>query len=362
MRVTASLLALTAFLTSARVEAQLPAGVAAQIDALPIEKVCSADGALGIGFGSTDHGISPIHKPGTVNRDLGPEFAPFRLAALNATKYSRQFYAAALMVDLGDAAIEQEAIDRLADRIEAAGWVPSVRAVDDDGPLFDIAAGEGDWLFYSAEGVESPGSGQGTRLLVSHSLGELAIDCEHIPLTKVQFEEAFGKMPADTPRPKFISSMSMMGFPESDCSIPEKRAFIIDRMRRGDMMMMAPGADRVAYEEALADWKIMKLVASGKTDRQTLSDKIIGLLDEPETQAAMQAPMEMMVSFASALESVQPGDDAGLCRAVHAMLLKGEAATASIPGATGDAVTSQWLATHRLLDREAARLGVSFAE
>jgi hypothetical protein len=44
------------------------------------------------------------------------------------------------------------------------------------------------------------------------------------------------------------------------------------------------------------------------------------------------------------------------------MLDKGAAAAAPVAGAKGDAVTPQWRATHELLDREAARLGVSFAD
>lgn len=343
------------------VRAALPTPVADQIAALPIERMCSKDGALGWKFGSTDHDISPIHKPGAVNRDLGTELAPFKEAALGATKYSNKFYSATYLVDLGDKALEQEAVDALALRFEEAGWVLGQRTLDDDGPFYDIPPEDDAVQFYSAEGVEYPGSGEGVRLLVSHSLGELTVDCEYVALAKAQMKEALGEMPPGTPKPKFVSNQSAFGFAESDCEEPAKRDFILNRMRRGDMFAMAPGADRINYEERLSDWKIMKLVESGKISRDALNDKIIGLLDNPETVGSMEAGLSMLEGFAGFLDEAKPGDEAGLCRALHNMLQQGVKASAPVAGATGDAVTPQWRATHELLDKEAARLGVSFA-
>jgi hypothetical protein len=362
MRVAVFGLALAALLFPSTSYAKLPADLEAQIQALPLDQLCRTDGALDLSFGATSHDISPLHKPGAVNRDLGVEYAPFKDAALNATKYTHRFFSATLTVDLGDKAIEREAADLLAMRIEQAGWVPSVRSEGDDGPFHDFPPSESDSLFYDKEGVEHPGSGEGVRLVVGPSLGELSIQCESIPLFKAQVKEAFGEMPEGTPRPQFISTASAFGFDLNDCNDAGKRNFILSRLRRGDMFMMAPGADRAYYEEALADWKIMKLVASGKIGRDAIADKILGLLAGPDSQATIEAGMSMMAGLAEFLETARPGDEVALCGAIHKMLKSGEAAIAPVAGATGDAVTPQWRATHALLDREAKRLGVSFTD
>ncbi|MBL0022519.1 MAG: hypothetical protein IPP23_09735 [Sphingomonadales bacterium] len=76
---------------------------------------------------------------------------------------------------------------------------------------------------------------------------------------------------------------------------------------------------------------------------------------------SIQAGLSMMEGLMDYMDTAKPGDDAGLCRAINKMLDKGAAAAAPVAGAKGDAVTPQWRATHELLDREAARLGVSFA-
>ncbi len=334
----------------------------AQLKAIPLEKLCRADGALDLKFGATEHAISPLHKPGAINRDLGPEFGPFRDAALNATKYSGRFFSATFAVDLGDEFVENEAQSILADRFEAAGWVFAERSFGDDGPFHDFPPGEDDLLFYSAAGVEAPGSGEGVRLLLSKALGELTVDCEYIPLMKEQVREALGDMPAGTPRPRFVSSESAFGFPVEECDDPRRRDFIMGRMRRGDMFMMMPGADLVDYEGRLADWKIMKLVASGKVDRETLNDRIISTLTEADVEQAMRPGLDMLVTLAEDLEKSKPGDEAAACRSIHKMLVKGAEAVKPADGATGDAITPQWRATHALLDKEAMRLGVSFAD
>jgi hypothetical protein len=193
-------------------------------------------------------------------------------------------------------------------------------------------------------------------------LGELSVQCEYIPLFRAQVKEVFGEMPEGTPRPQFISTATAFGFDLNDCNDAGKRDFILSRLRRGDMFMMAPGADRAYYEEALADWKIMKLVASGKISRDAITEKILGLLAGPDGQASMAAGMSMLAGLAEFFDTAEPGDEAALCRGVHKMLLAGEKTVAPIAGATGDAVTPQWRGTHALLDAEAKRLGISFAE
>jgi hypothetical protein len=333
---------------------------AAQLRAIPLEKLCRTDGALDLDFGTTDHAISPLHKPGAINRALGADLAPFRDAALNATKYSGRFFSASFSVDLGDEFVENEAQSILADRFEAAGWVFAERSFGDDGPFHDFPPGEDDLLFYSAAGVEAPGSGEGVRLLLSKALGELTVDCEYIPLMKAQVKEALGEMPGGTPRPRFVSSQSAFGFPVEDCDDRSKRDFIMGRMRHGDLFMMMPGADLVDYEGRLADWKIMKLVESGKIDRETLNERILSNLSEADVEQAMRPGIDMLVTLAEDLKKSKAGDEAAACRSIHKMLVKGAAAVKPADGAGGDATTPQWRAVHALLDKEAARLGVAF--
>jgi hypothetical protein len=329
-------------------------------DAVPIQQLCRKDGSLDLAFGTTEHGVAASHRPGKINRRAGPELAPFAGIAVNATKSSNRMYSAELTAKIGTKVESQAAIARLADRFAAAGWVRSQRELGGDGPLMDLPVDVGDALLYSAAGIEAENDKAGVRLALEYRLGDVVLTCADTGLSRDHVQEVLGVMPPGTPRPRFVAAPPAMSASPADCTDPKKRAAIIESMDEG--AMQPDGYDRLDYEERLADWKIMRLVASGKIPRVELTDKIIGLIDEPESQQNMEAALDMLSALEPLAAAGETNDEAGMCKVLLSMKAKGEAASRAVPGAEGEVVTPQWRATHRLLDAEAKRLSVSFDE
>jgi hypothetical protein len=174
-------------------------------------------------------------------------------------------------------------------------------------------------------------------------------------------QEALGQMPVGTAKPAWVDAQWPLLFDDSDCNDPAKRAGLLEMLDGDDTATLLPGAARLKYEENLSDWKIMKLTSSGKTSREALTDKIIGLIDTPDSMSSINDGMELLMDFFGTIEKLQPDDEAGLCHALHDTGQKGQNLIKPPPaGMTDIPYTKQWRATHALLDAEAMRLGVSF--
>jgi hypothetical protein len=340
--------------------AQAQESGAARLAALPLDQLCRRDGSLDMAFGGTGHGVASSHQAGNINRLAGPELAPFAGIAVNATKYSNRLFSVEFSGTVGDKAATRVAVAQLAARFAAAGWIKSKRSPDEDGPMVDLPVEQGDALFYSADGVEASSTNFGVRLAIQATLGELYLTCEHTGELRKQLKEALGEMPPGLPRPQFVPAAPALRAELADCLDPARRKTIMKALMEG--AMRPAGYDRLDYEERLADWKIMTLVSSGKVSRDVLTEKIIGLIDGPESVQTMEAGLDMLKDLEPMMAAGKKNDEAGMCRTLIGMMHKGEAASRPVVGAVGDAVTPQWRATHALLDAEAKRLAITFEQ
>jgi hypothetical protein len=338
-------------------QAATPADQVAQV---PLDQLCNMGGALGLSFGTTEHGVAASHKPGSINRDLPAEFGPFKTASVEASKYSRRFASVTYIAEFASKAEAMGAQKALVARLAANGWGLSSDAIDGGKPSAEaqLAASlaEGPVLYKGPPGGME--KNEGTMLTVSHFGQEVTVECMGLAESGRFMDEALGKMPEGTPKPFFTPVENMMQLNPADCDDPAKRIEFQKSLDRGSSLNVMPGADRVDYEERLADWKIMKLSSSGKIDREELVDKIIALIANPESVENIENAMGVL----SSLDGIDPTDEAGMCRGLMKMFTQTSTMIAPKPGATGDAITPQWRETHELLDSEAKRLGVSFVD
>jgi hypothetical protein len=333
----------------------------AQVDALPLDQICSKTSVLGFPFGTSDYGTVYATLPGQAQRYLAGTLRPIDQATLRATKYSNKLFMAEYQLPFATDAEAKTALTSLSTRAEKAGWFPwaDVVAKDAGDEIYTTKDPNSSW-YYSTNAIQEPTSPDETMFQFDRRGKTLSITCENMALSDVHAQEALGQMPAGTPKPILADFQEQPLFPISDCDDPALRTAHVDALKNGDDSSIMPGAVRVAYEERLSDWKIMKLVSSGKISHEAIADKIIGLINGPESLASMQAGMGMIKDMMKLMEGLKPDDDVGICKAIHSLAQKGQKAVAPVSGATGDAVTPQWRATHALLDSEAKRLGVTF--
>jgi hypothetical protein len=168
----------------------------------------------------------------------------------------------------------------------------------------------------------------------------------------VLFDEAMGKMPVDMPRPQLADYMSSIPtFMVSDCDDPAKLAAFEASLNTEDPGLMSPNWSRLTYEEDLANWKMTKLVGTGKADFDTLKSKTMEMIDNSDYEESLKRNLSIIQDFANEVGKLDPNDNVGLCRVVLKMADRSAASAARVAGATGDAVTPQWHATHQFLDK-----------
>ncbi len=356
-------------LSSTPVIAQTPTDALSKIDAIPLTEMCSKDGALGKTFGATNI-IEPTNYLRHVDVPLDGRFAPATIAQMGASKYSNHFFTVSYELDFGSEKAAGLAFDRLTGRIDKSTWfklddVLDGQAVQNTDGLAAIG-GFKDAIFYNNKSILTDDGSDSRKpddvsLSVSAMGNSLHISCENMFYGKKHMDEAFGMMPVGSPRPVFTATV-VEPFLASDCDDPSKLKRRMEMVENGDLVSNAPDFARVQYEERLSDWKIMKLVSSGKITYDAITEKVIGLLDDPETMKTMEDGMALMDDMFKALEGVDENDVRAVCLAFQKFTAKSKPAIAPVAGATGDAVTPQWRLTHQMLDKEAKRLGVSFAE
>src|SRR5687767_14887523 len=155
------------------------------VETLPIETMCSADGALHHPFGATDLPPRLIQTPGMGRTPLPTGYGPFTHVSLDGTKWSGKFYEASYATELDSPEAVLAAISGLAERFEKAGWI-ALRGddVDPDAEvgMTDILPGPGEvMLFSDAEGMK-PESRTGLRVWLSRMGNELTLACSNLPL------------------------------------------------------------------------------------------------------------------------------------------------------------------------------------
>ena len=99
-------LAALALLLAPPAFAQIPEAVAvtpemlAQLDSLPVERMCSTRGAFQYDFGSTDLPPSLFTIPGMDKYGLPASAAPFKEGAFSGTAWSNRFFMALSLIHI----------------------------------------------------------------------------------------------------------------------------------------------------------------------------------------------------------------------------------------------------------------------
>lgn len=325
----------------------------AQIDALPMDRMCSTKGVYQYAFGGTDAPVSLL--PSIDRMRLPPSAAPFKDVALGTTKWSSRFVGATYELETDSVATALAAIQRLARHFRARGWIAKEH-VDDgaDFGLVDLPPGEGEVNFYSAEAAMSGEGRTDVRVGLTRLGTTVTFTCEDMAMAVLNMEEALGNLPVGTPRPVRVE----MPRPEAlDPAIYDTPA--------GKARIEAIGGDpdaltrfilqRSRFAERLVTWKTDRLKKSGKVSSERMLRLTLGALQRGSPGgnplAAFDDLMTMLEDAAEMGKLDEAGDAPGACRVAIRMLRKVERMEAVTAG--------QWAAVEAAIDAEAKRLGVS---
>jgi hypothetical protein len=306
----------------------------AQLDALPLAKMCRSSGGLDLQFGATDHGLSysaTADKP----HSLRPEFSPFHEARFEISTQSRRFFSARLDANFANTEDAAEAILRLGARYRAEGWVSEQQGFD--GLTFDGAINYDDVFLYSAAG-----NVVGASLMLKRYQNSMMLICTGWPLSLLAKAEFWSITPLQTEMPSLPPELSLPSYKMADCTNDKKRKQIF-AVRDFPAVVAA----QLQASSELVDWKVATLHASGKFDAVAIKKKLQPL------QATYEYGMRATNSYVSSLlyfEVTNQSDHA--CE----VTVRGLARLNAVIQEVSPALT----AMHTLLNQEAVRVGVSF--
>ncbi|OBV11892.1 hypothetical protein I603_0023 [Erythrobacter dokdonensis DSW-74] len=326
-----------------------------ELTAARLNRMCSPAGMMQYAFGETgvpgSTKVEQIISPGFA---MPASFAPFERAKPMATAWSNRLFQMTYSFKLADEDEAQDIMSAIGDVLEEeAGWTYVERDFDTT-PLSMINAVG--WLSFE-KAVEAEGAPTRVFLALDHGLGEVTLTCSREDLTRVQFGEAFGRLPEGTPRPAMPEVAIPPALDPVRCAdeavLAEMRDLIADA-RFADRFS-ARMLERTSYRDRLTTWMIWKLDQSGKIDTM----EIVGLViqasgyasPDGNPLAAMKKVLDMLPIVKRMGEAQNAGDPQGLCLAL---------ADFQIWIMEVDALTSkQTEAAHAALEAKARELGVS---
>lgn len=108
-----------------------------------------------------------------------------------------------------------------------------------------------------------------------------------------------------------------------------------------------------AHNEALMTWKLDRLAARAKWSKARQAEFALKMLDDPAFAAAFEASMKQLEPMMAGVEAIleAKSDEAKQCRLVLGMVDQLDDIS--------DGAALQWKAMEAVIDKEAARLGVS---
>jgi len=327
---------------------------AAQLSAIPLDMLCSTQGANGVRFGNTDLPPSGFNVPGMDKRDAPETLRPFTTLALDATKWSNRFYKATFEMPASDADAPP-LIAQLAGRFRSAGWNER-KPSGNGGSLLDPASGPGDVQFYSAASAMSGAAHKAVRLTIGHVLGAFSVECTDMALLELHAKEALGDLPPGTPRPQPPTLPPPATLDPAICATPAGRAEVeaVTGSGKPNALIRYAGA-RNNYGDRLTAWKLDRLKKTGKVSKDRLLTLMMNGMSAGSQggnpMAAFERFIKVLDQVSEAAKSGKAGNAEGECRAAVA-LFRGLEEIDRING-------SQWRAMDRALDAEAKRLGVS---
>lgn len=328
---------------------------ASSLTAAHLERMCSPKGAMQYAFGEASvPGSTKIEQLIAKGFAMPTSFAPFARAQPMSTEWSnRLFQMTYTFRPTDDAAARAFMLAIGTILVQDGGWTQVERDFDNTPMSMINAVG---WLSFE-KASEADGAPTRVFLALDHSLGEVSLTCSREDLTKAQFGEAFGRLPAGTPRPAVPEIPVPAGLGPDRCGdeavLAEMRSLIAEE-RFADTFM-ARMLERTTYRDRLTTWMMWKLEQSGKVDPMVLVnltlDAVGGASPGGNPFAAMEKFIDMMpiVTRLGAAEKAE--DPQALCLA----LVDFQGWVRDV-----DAITlNQTGAAHRALEAKARELGVS---
>lgn len=320
-----------------------------------LARMCSVDGAMQFRFGQAGvPGASKLESMLQRGYKLPAALAPFAKAQPRSTEWSDRFMEMTYSVTLSKDpdARAQDLMDRIGLALEGSGW--SVLEVSpEDAPIYLIVY-SGSHAFTRPVTVD----GKETRVLLAlnHDFGELSLTCGRDDLLLTHAQEAFGKLPPGTPRPKVPEIAVPTVRSEADCADPalpgEVQALLAEG--KADSFTAAMLA-RTTYRDRLSTWMLWKLDSSGKISTDQLLklsfSSLGGASPGGNPFAALKMVEEMFPIIEQLDKAAKAQDPAAVCRSLipfHAWITK-------VDGIT----LKQTQAMQAALTAEAKKLGVS---
>ncbi len=329
----------------------LIAGLSAQtvpapsFNKLPVERMCSAQGALGHSFGET--GVPGAGSGiGADRTDLAPEFQPFTDVQLVETKWSHRFAGATYELYFEVPAAAKQAEAALIARLGAAGWTG-----------YNGQKAARGLVLYSDESARNAEGG--AIAIVSIGGKYLKFECTSMTLSPAILDEAVGKLPDDLAKPMPPVLALPAEIDPQSCTTESGRAAAEALLKGKPETFTRYVVAHADYRDRLTQWKLDRLRKTGKySPEQLLVFAMAGLkAGQPDGDPAggvrdSFAPFMAMMGDAEKLEPVlKSGDKEAICRGTLQMMrhLKDIDAV----------VLPQWLAMQAAIDAEAKRAGIS---
>lgn len=342
-----------------QVEPAAPVGpntVLTAIDTLPLERMCSARGAMQYAFGTTDIPPSISTIPGSDVYKTPDALKPFTDVAIDGTKWSRRFYRAEYKAQVADKTAGTAMVERLAARIRARGWIEQEHVEGADGPMIDPPPSRGEARFYSAATAMTGAQREGVRVSIEHWGGQVILECTDMALMADHGREAFGDLPEGTPRPVPPATPRPAALVPAVCATPEGRAGIEGHLGNKSQPMMRHVIERTSYGERIVSWKSDRLKKSGKVSPQRLLDLAMSGFKAGsaggDPMAGFEALATMFKSAAAHDSLSRAGDAEGACRSAVGLFKQFEPIERT--------TMARWAAMEKALDDEARRVGVSW--
>lgn len=326
------------------------------IAALPVEDMCSAEGALGYRFGATDGPPKLLDVPGVADMDLHPRFAPFDRGGIDSTKWSDRIYAVIYTTHIPDDAAALATMEQIAQRFEQLGWSVE-RGPDEDASepstLSDLASGVEEIRLYPPPGAGGVERADSVRIDLTRFLDEVRLACSSTPFYELHVGEAFGNLPQGTPKP-VPPVLALPARPDpAICSDPIRRRELL-ASRPGDNALVRYAIRRGKFGERLVTWKMDRLKKSGKLPEGRAMELVAAGFSDPRARKGVEANRSLvrdLLSVVGAIAADDGNDEAASC--AHLLQL------IAITENAGNAVGPQWAAIDAAVEKEAARLGVS---
>lgn len=334
----------------------VPSALAAQPIAIAkddIERMCSPETVLDYRFGQSGIMLAREFRL-MIDPPLGisPPIAGFDRITPRATAWSDRLFGIDYVQDqVSDEALWELALE-MDVMLDELGW----RRVERDYEMTEeeeIEFGIYDW----SRPVVIGGVETELHLSLTNLLARTTLSCDRADLMDLQVREYLGELPPGTPRPVRPEFPAALPPTTAACGEPEFAAqvdaFVAGRDAGPYIRSVLAMGD---YHRRLADWKKWKLTQSGKLDESRLQDLLLDAFYEGGADASPMASLGLLLELLPMFGELTAAQDSGDREAICAGFVEFNGFYSRIEQTT----SAQWGALDNVLDREAARLGVSF--